>query len=295
MRKASIFDFLILLLLASIWGSAFFNIKIASNSYTPITLALGRVLFAGIPLIAYCFFKKIKISFLGSEWKLLASIALVNLVLPFFFISYGIVKVQSNLAAILMSVAPIAATIFGHFFTKNEKNTLMNSAGILIGFLGIVYLFSDDILINETNIFSALIIILGPICYTLGGLVTLRLENKKNEDVTTSILIWAILFLIPLSFMIEKPWNLDLELMPTLSLIYLGVVPTAGAWLLRFYILRKNGLVFQSQVAYLIPIFGLTFGYIFLNEIVTYKIIISLIAVLLGIFLVERSKYKKTA
>jgi drug/metabolite transporter (DMT)-like permease len=253
------------------------------------------VLFAGIPLIAYCFFKKIKISFLGSEWKLLASIALVNLVLPFFFISYGIVKVQSNLAAILMSVAPIAATIFGHFFTKNEKNTLMNSAGILIGFLGIVYLFSDDILINETNIFSALIIILGPICYTLGGLVTLRLENKKNEDVTTSILIWAILFLIPLSFMIEKPWNLDPELMPTLSLIYLGVVPTAGAWLLRFYILRKNGLVFQSQVAYLIPIFGLTFGYIFLNEIVTYKIIISLIAVLLGIFLVERSKYKKTA
>ena len=80
--------------------------------------------------------------------------------------------------------------------------------------------------------------------------------------------------------------------MPTLSLIYLGVVPTAGAWLLRFYILRKNGLVFQSQVAYLIPIFGLMFGYFFLDEIVTYKIIISLIAVLLGIFLVERSKYK---
>ena len=93
MKKASAFDFLILLLLASIWGSAFFNIKIASNSYTPITLALGRVLFAGIPLIAYCYLKKIKISFLGSEWKLLASIALVNLVLPFFFISYGIVKV----------------------------------------------------------------------------------------------------------------------------------------------------------------------------------------------------------
>lgn len=294
MRKASVFDFLILLLLASIWGSAFFNIKIASDSYTPITLALGRVLFAGIPLVAYCYLKKIKISFLGSEWKLLASIALVNLVLPFFFISYGIVKVQSNLAAILMSVAPIAATIFGHFFTKNEKNTLMNSAGILIGFLGIVYLFSDDILINEKNIFSAVIIILGPICYTLGGLVTLRLENKKNEDVTTSILIWAILFLIPLSLIIERPWNLEPTLIPTLSLIYLGVVPTAGAWLLRFYILRKNGLVFQSQVAYLIPIFGLTFGYIFLNEIITHKIIISLIAVLLGIFLVERSKYQKT-
>jgi drug/metabolite transporter (DMT)-like permease len=96
-----------------------------------------------------------------------------------------------------------------------------------------------------------------------------------------------------LSFAIEKPWNLDLEMMPTLSLIYLGVVPTAGAWLLRFYILRKNGLVFQSQVAYLIPIFGLFFGFIFLDEIITHKVIISLGAVLVGIFLVERSKYSK--
>ena len=293
MRKASFFDFSILLLLAAIWGSAFFNIKIASSSYTPITLALGRVLFAGIPLLTYCYFKKIKISFLGSEWKLLAGIALVNLVLPFFFISYGIIKVQSNLAAILMSVAQIASTIFGHFFTKNEKNTLMNSAGILVGFLGIVYLFSDDILINETNIFSALIIILGPICYTLGGLVTLRLENKKNEDVTTSILIWAIIFLIPLSFAIEKPWNLDLEMMPTLSLIYLGVVPTAGAWLLRFYILRKNGLVFQSQVAYLIPIFGTILGFLILGEIITTKVIIALAAVIIGIYIVKKGSKVK--
>ena len=96
MKEANTKDLLLLLLLSVIWGSAFFNIKIASNSYTPITLALGRVLFAGIPLITYCYLKKIKISFLGSEWKLLAGIALVNLVLPFFFISYGIVEVQTR-------------------------------------------------------------------------------------------------------------------------------------------------------------------------------------------------------
>ena len=80
----------------------------------------------------------------------------------------------------------------------------------------------------------------------------------------------------------------------TLSLIYLGIFPTGIAWLLRFMILKKNGLVFLSQVAYIIPIFGLIFGYIFLQEKITYKIIVALIAVLISTYLIEKSKKSKT-
>ena len=78
-----------------------------------------------------------------------------------------------------------------------------------------------------------------------------------------------------------------------MSLIYLGVFPTGIAWLLRFMILRRNGLVFQSQVAYLIPIFGVILGYLFLNELVTSKILISLFVVILGIYFVKKSGDKK--
>ena len=293
MKQAKLIDIFLLVLLGVIWGSSFFNIKIATYSYEPYTLALIRVILATFTMLIVSFIYKIKIYAFSRNWKIYALVGVCNITIPFSLIAIGTNKIDSYLAAMLMSTTPITGSILAHFFTKNEKITFMNSAGILIGFLGIVYLFSDNMLINETNILSALIIILGPICYTLGGLVTLKLENKKNEDVTTSILIWAIIFLIPLSFIIEKPWNLDIGIIPTLSLIYLGVVPTAGAWLLRFYILRKNGLVFQSQVAYLIPIFGLLFGFVFLNEIITHKVVISLGAVLIGIFLVERSKYSK--
>ena len=78
-----------------------------------------------------------------------------------------------------------------------------------------------------------------------------------------------------------------------MSLIYLGVFPTGIAWLLRFMILKRNGLVFQSQVAYLIPIFGVILGYLFLNELVTSKILISLFVVILGIYFVKKSGDKK--
>ena len=84
-------------------------------------------------------------------------------------------------------------------------------------------------------------------------------------------------------------------LIPTISLIYLGIVATAIAWLLRFYLLKHNGLVFQSQVAYIIPIFGLIFGYLFLGEQITYKIIVALIAVMISTYLIERGKSAKIA
>ena len=80
----------------------------------------------------------------------------------------------------------------------------------------------------------------------------------------------------------------------TLSLIYLGVFPTGIAWLLRFVILKKNGLVFQSQVAYLIPIFGVILGFLFLDELITSKVLIALVAVILGIYFVKKSSTSKS-
>ena len=294
MHKASLKDFFLLIILAAIWGSAFFNIKIASDTYTPMAIAFGRIFFAALVMVLYCWMKGIKIDAFGEHWKMYASIGLVNLILPFFFISFGIVKVQSNMAAILMSTAPIFATILGQLFIQDEKINFLKLLGIIIGFLGIVFLFSDDLLINQSNYLFALIIILGPFCYTLGGLLSLRLKHVKNETLTSSILVWAVIMLLPVLFIVENPTELRPSWSSTISLFYLGVVATAIAWLMRFYILKSNGLVFQSQVAYIIPIFGLIFGYVFLGEKITYKIIVALIAVLVSTYLIEKSKKAKT-
>ena len=286
-------DFFLLTLLALIWASAFFNIKIATYSYGPTTIAFLRVFFGSIPLLVICFFKKIKIEAFSKDWFWFAAIGFINLVLPFFLIAYGIKNVQSNLAAILMASTPLSATILAHLFIKNEKINLLKSVGILLGFSGIIFLFTDKILFSENNIWSALIILLASTFYVMGGVLTLKISNKSNENVTTSIMIWATIFLLPLSLFFEQPWNLTPRLDSTISLIYLGIFATGIAWLLRFYILKKNGLVFQAQVAYLIPIFGVILGFIFLDEAITSKIIISLIAVIIGIYIVKRgSKIK---
>ena len=292
MKKANISDYFLLTILSLIWASAFFNIKIATESFGPITIAFLRVFFGSIPVLILCFYKKITIEAFSKDWYWFMLIGLINLVIPFFLIAYGVKSVQSNLAAILMSTTPLSSTILGHFYTKNEKFNFVKTIGILIGFAGIIYLFSDNILINENNFLSAILILLGSTCYVIGGVLTLKISKKRNENVTGSILIWATLILLPLTFIIELPSQIIPSFNSSVSVIYLGIVPTGIAWLLRFRILKKNGLIFQSQVSYLIPIFGIILGYVFLKELITYKVLISLIAVVIGIYFVRKADSK---
>ncbi len=292
MKQPTLFDYLLLIFLALIWASAFFNIKIATYSFGPITIAFLRVFFGAIPVLLLCYYKKIKVEAFSKDWHWFAMIGFINLVAPFYLIAYGVQSVQSNLAAILMSTTPLSSTVLGHFYTKNEKFNFVKTIGILIGFSGILYLFSDNILINENNILSALLILLGSTCYVIGGVLTLKISKKKNENVTGSILIWAVIILIPIVSFAEQPWNINPRLDSTISVMYLGLVSTGIAWLLRFKILVKNGLIFQSQVSYLIPIFGTILSYIFLKELITFKVLISLIAVSIGIYFVRRADNK---
>ena len=289
MREANTFDLTLLLLLAIIWGSAFFNIKIATYSYDPITLALVRVIFASIPLLLLCRIKNIKIEAFSKNWKSFALIGLCNIAIPFVLIAIGTSKINSYLAAILMSTTPLSGSILAHFFIKDEKLSFFKSLGVIIGFSGIILLFFDKVIINSENYIYALITILGSTFYCIGGLLTLKLRNKKNENVTTSTTLWSVIFLFPLSILVETPWNSSPTLISTLSLLYLGVIATGLAWLIRFRILTVNGLVFQTQVAYLIPIFGIIFGYFLMDEIITWRVLLSLVIILLGIYIFKKN------
>ena len=289
MREANTFDLSLLLLLAVIWGSAFFNIKIATYSYEPFTLALVRVIFASIPLLLLCKLKEIKIEAFSQNWKLYALIGLCNISIPFVLIAIGTSMINSYLAAILMSTTPLSGSLLAHFFLKDEKLSLPKSLGVIIGFTGIVLLFFDKVIINSENYLYALITILGSTFYCIGGLLTLKLKDKKNENVTTSTTLWSVIFLLPFSLVIETPWNSSPTLASTISLLYLGVVATGFAWLIRFRILTVNGLVFQTQVAYLIPIFGIFFGYFLMDEIITWRVLVSLVIILTGIFIFKKN------
>ena len=292
MKQAKATDIFLLVLLGAIWGSSFFNIKIATYSYEPYTLALIRVVLATVPMLAVSSFYKIKIQAFSKNWKVYALVGLCNLTIPFSLIAIGTNKIDSYLAALLMSTTPITGSILAHFFIKDEKITFLKSLGITLGFSGILLLFFDKLIINESNYLFVLLIILGSTFYSISGILILKkLKKSGNVNVTTSTLIWSMITLLPLSFILEEPLKSTPTLESTLSLVYLGVVATGFAWWLRFKLLAKNGIVFQTQVTYLIPIFGVIFGALILDEQITWKVLVSLIIIISGIYIVK--KYNK--
>ncbi len=289
MKEPKAIDVFLLILLGAIWGSAFFNIKIATYTYDPITLVFVRVFFALIALSFYCVYKNIKILAFSKEWKIYAIVGLTNITIPFLLIAYGTNVVDSYLSAILMSTTPLSGTLLAHFFTSNEKLNTFKLLGVLVGFLGIVFLFFDKLIISENNILYALIILCGSTFYVIGGILTLKfLKNDGMENVSTSTILWSLIFLFPFC-LYQQPWtNLSPSMESTIALIYLGVFPTGVAFMLRFHILTKVGMVFQTQVAYLIPIFGVFFSYIIMNEQISWKVLVSLLIIISGIFMVKR-------
>jgi drug/metabolite transporter (DMT)-like permease len=292
MKQATKTDIFLLLLLGAVWGSSFFNIKIATYSYEPYTLALIRVILATFTMLVVSLVYKIRIYAFSKNWKTYALVGLCNITIPFSLIAIGTNKIDSYLAAMLMSTTPITGSILAHFFIKDEKITFLKSFGIILGFVGILLLFFDKLIINESNYLFVLIVLLGSTFYSISGILILKkLKKSGNINVTTSTLIWSVITLLPLSFIFEDPFKSSPTLESTLSLIYLGVVATGFAWWLRFRILSNNGIVFQTQVAYLIPIFGVIFGAQILDEQITWKVLVSLVIIISGIFIVK--KYNK--
>tara|TARA_B100000780_G_scaffold38476_1_gene23926 strand:+ start:460 stop:1338 length:879 start_codon:yes stop_codon:yes gene_type:complete len=292
MKQAKATDVFLLLLLGAIWGSSFFNIKIATYSYEPYTLALIRVILATVTMLAVSYIYNIKIHAFSRNWKIYALVGICNITIPFSLIAIGTNKIDSYLAAMLMSTTPITGSILAHFFIKDEKISFLKSLGIILGFTGILLLFFDELIINESNYLFVLIILLGSTFYSISGILILKkLKKSGNINVTTSTLIWSVISLLPLSFLFEEPFKSTPTFESTLSLIYLGVIATGFAWWLRFKILSNNGIVFQTQVAYLIPIFGVIFGALILGEQITWKVLASLVIITSGIYIVK--KYNK--
>ena len=124
--------------------------------------------------------KKIKIEAFEKDWKLFALIGLTNISIPFVLIAIGTAKINSYLAAILMSTTPLSGSILAHFFIKDERLSFFKSLGVLIGFSGIILLFFDKVVINQENFIYAIITIIGSTFYCIGGLLTLKLKNKMK-------------------------------------------------------------------------------------------------------------------
>lgn len=294
-QRAQTTDILVLIGLSIMWSSSFIFIKIAVETIPPISISAGRILLATLILGLVMVAKKQKLPTDGRSWLFFLLIGCIGNGLPFFLISWGEIRVDSSVAAILIAASPLASFIIGHFITTDERLTGPRSAGVLVGFIGIVVLIGPYALLElGADVVSQLAVVGGAVCYVCASFIARRMPPMNQMAKSTGTLIMASLVMIPLSLILDQPWTLNPELEALLSVGYLGLFSTAIASLMLFYLIARVGATFLSLNNYINPILGILWGYLIATEIPTTQTYIGLALIMSGLLLTQlRSAIRK--
>ena len=254
-----------------------------------MSVASIRLIIGAIILIIYFNYKKLKFKLSFKEIKYIFLIALIGNLIPFSLISWAEVYIKSNTAGILLSIGPIFALIFSHFMTKDDKFSILKLISILIGFVGVILIFGlDSLHLTSKNFLPKIAIIISALGYVLSSIFAYNLKKIDPVSLTTTVTLFAALLSIPFLIFSELRFESSFSLSAVLALIYLGIFPTAVAFLIRFYIISKAGPIFLSYVAYLIPVFAILWGYIFLKETIGIITFTGVLLVLVGVFVGQK-------
>ena len=278
----------LLILLGAIWGSAFIFIKIAAPEFGAVALVQARLVIASLIFIPVLLRKKY-INLLKPIWKHSMLLALTNNAIPFTMFSLASFGSDSNMLAILNATTAFNTMIIAYFWL-NEDVSLKQLCGLILGFIGVVILVNPDS--SSTSIISAIFCLMGAACYSFSTVFIQKNSAKTNKLV---LIGWSIIFsaflMIPAT-LFYLPSQIP-SYNAFLSVIWLGGMSTGLAFLGYVRLIEKIGAVKTSTVAYFLPIFGIIWGNLFLDEIITTSVIFGCATILIGVFLATSKKIKK--
>lgn len=282
--KTEINNYSLLVFLGAIWAASFVAIKLSNEIFNPIEVGFYRTLIGSIFLFFAVKFRGGSVSLFSKNTKLYSLIGFLNASIPFTLLPYGLITLPSNIGVIILSANPFLALVLAHFFTLDEKLSFRKVIGSIIGFSGVIFAVGVEIFVSDLNsLISAIAIYIGASSYVISNLIIRRISHLPSDMVTMNTLFWGSIWLLPLLLIYGNFLNIQFSVIPIFAIIYLGVIPTGLAFSLRQVLIRNAGSTFMMQVGYIIPIFGVFYGWLFLSEKISYSLIISVLLVILGI------------
>jgi len=198
-----------------------------------------------------------------------------------------------------MAVGPIMTLVLSHFLTRDDKFTYLKLISVLIGLIGVLFIFDFSIFSDyeygsQLEIISKILVVFAAFGYMVSNILAYnKLEKIDSFTITTFATCFGAIFSLPFFVYSEVINTSSLNIISTISIVYLGLFPTAIAFQFRYYITKVSGPVFLSNVAYLIPAFAVFWGYIFLSEKITLNSLIGICLVLLGVYISQKKLVQK--
>ena len=263
-------DWLILLVLALIWGGAFFFIGVAVRHVHPLTYVWLRLTIGAAGLWGWLAFKGERVSLPREVWGSILLLALLNNAIPFTLFGWGQTHIASGLASILNATTPIWGVVVAHFLTRDERMSPRKAAGVLLGFGGVAVMIGPSILSSlGTSGLAQLACVAASLSYALAAVWARRFKKLGISpfSVTTGQLTAGAVVMLPMSMIVDRPWTQALPpLSAWMAIAALALLCTAFGYVLYFRLIDRAGATNALLVTLLVPPVAILLGGLFLGE-----------------------------
>jgi drug/metabolite transporter (DMT)-like permease len=284
-------DYARLLFLAAIWGASFLFMRIAAPAFGSINTAFLRVLFGLTGLAVILLLMRAPLIFQG-KLKSAMVLGIINSGIPFLMYAIAALWLPAGYSAILNATTPLMGALIG-FSCFNEQLSGRKWLGVMLGFLGITLITTTgDVAVSETMIIGVIACLIATACYGCAGFLTRRWITERGgldaRLVAFGSQLGACLFLLPFfGYSVTASPVADWA-MPEVwaSLLAVGFICTALAYLIYFRLIADIGPLRSLTVTFLIPPFGILWGYLILGETLTEGFVVGGAIVCLSVWLV---------
>ena len=282
---------LLLFALVAMWGSAFMFTGIAVRGFSPtalvtIRLAIAAVLLTGLVLVRGQRFPRTR-----RFWLFSLAISLAGNCVPFWLISFGQQRIDSGLAGILMGIMPLTTMVLAHFFVRGERCNRTKAVGFVVGFIGLVALIGPEALLElrgqGTELRYQLAVLGGAVCYAINTIVARHRPPADPLLAAAGVMLAGSALMLPIGGAPASAQLVGAPAMPLAAMLALSIVATAIATVVFLQLVAIAGPSFTSFINYLIPVWALLMGVIFLGEEPGLRVVIALALILAGIALGE--------
>lgn len=276
-------------LLACLWGSSYLLISIAVTTIPPLTLIAGRVAMAACLLLLMMRVRQQRLPRDWPTWQRLFVQACCNSIFAWTLLAWGQQYVDSGLAGVLNSTAPLLVALAGFILAGQAAPTPWQVGGVLLGMGGVLLVVGAESLYRfDSSLLPQLAVLLSAALYAGAALHGHRLAHLPPLTVAAGTMVWATLCLVPLSLLLEQPWTLRPAVPSLLAAAGLGIFCTGIALLLYFRLVVTLGALGVASQSYLRAGVSVLLGVIVLGEQLTLPIGLGLGAVIAGVAAINR-------
>lgn len=283
---------ILLFVLSAIWGGSFIFMRVLSPVFGASGTACLRLLIAAAFLLIYFTLTGYRIQW-KRDWKFLMIIGITNSAIPFFNYAYAALYIPAGLSVIVNTMSPMFGALFAAWILK-EKLTIEKGIGLLLGAVGVFFITgSKAVTPNLESYLAIAACLVATICYGLSGVLIKKYGQKvEAKALAGGSQLFAGLALLP--FLAASGTQQPLSVNIVLLVIVFGILCSAIAYLIYYYLLKEMGPTKALSVTFLMPLFGIFWGWLILGEVVYPSMLLGAAVILSGTYLVVKPQSIKS-